>query len=127
MARTIKQTVMFRASPHEIFEALMDTKLHAKFTGAGASISRKVGGRFSAHDGYIEGTNVQLVKDNKIVQKWRGNDWPKGHYSTATFTLEKTKDGTKLKFTQTGVPDKFHTDISHGWHEFYWQPMKKML
>lgn len=86
--KTIRQIVVFKASPHDVYEALMDSKKHSKFTGAKAIISREVGGKINAYDGYIEGVNVELVPDKKIVQKWRGSDWPEGHYSTATFELE---------------------------------------
>ena len=87
--KTVKQTVTFTATLHEVYEALMDSRLHAKFTGAKASISREVGGKILAHNGYIEGKNLELVPDKKIVQKWTCSDWPKGHYSKVTFLLKK--------------------------------------
>lgn len=123
--KTIKQTVTFNASPHEIYEMLMDSKKHAKLTGASAQISREVGGTTSAYDGWIEGENVELIPDKKIVQRWRGTDWPENHYSIATFELKPTKGGTKLAFTQTGVPPEHYQAISDGWHEHYWQKMNK--
>src|SRR6266498_3601 len=52
--KTIRQSVTFNVVPHEVFEALMDSKKHAKFTGAPAKISRKIGGKFMAHGDYIE-------------------------------------------------------------------------
>ncbi len=125
--KTIRQAVIFKASPHEVYETLMDSRKHAQFTGSKASISRKVGGRISAYDGYINGENLELVPDKKIVQKWGCSGWPKGHYSTATFLLEKTKAGTRMKFTQTGVPVEFYNDISQGWRDHYWQPMRAVL
>lgn len=125
--KTIKQGTMFRAAPHEVYEALMDSKKHAKFSGDTAKISRKVGGRISAYGGWIEGRNIKLVKDKLIVQEWRGSDWPKGHYSIAKFMLKAAPGGTKLMFSQTGVPADMYKDISDGWKEFYWEPMKSML
>ena len=125
--KTIKQIVNFNTTPHEVYEALMDSKKHTEFTVASAKISRKVGGKFTAYDGYIEGTNLELALGKKIVQKWRGSDWPKRHYSVATFLLQKIKTGTKLKFVQTGVPDEQYKPISHGWHEHYWDKMKRMF
>lgn len=125
--KVIKQTVDFTASPHEVYEALMDSAKHARFTGAAARISRKVGGSFTTYDGYSGGKNLELIPDEKIVQSWRASDWPEGHYSETTFELKKTKTGTKLVFVQTGVPEKFYTDIAQGWIDFYWTPMKEML
>ena len=74
--KTIKQSVTFRAKPHEVYEALMDSGKHAKFTGGEAHISREVGGKFSAFDGYSEGVNLELMPDKRIVQSWRTSDWP---------------------------------------------------
>lgn len=125
--RTIRQTLTIKASPHEVYEALMNSRKHAKFTGAKASISRKIGGKFRVYAGYIEGINLELVPDEKIVQSWRGSDWPEGHYSRATFALRKAGNGTRLTFTQTDVPEDQYDDISKGWHDYYWKPMKKML
>jgi len=125
--KNIRQSVTFKASPHEVYEALMDSRRHAKLTGEKARVSRKIGGKLTAYGGYIEGANLDLVPDKKIVQLWRGSDWPKGHYSKATFALRKVKGGTRLTFTQTGVPAQYYEDIKQGWRDFYWAPMKKML
>ena len=125
--KTIRQSVTLKASPHDVYEALMDSRKHSQLTGGKASISREVGGKFSAFDGYCEGTNLQLVPDKKIVQSWRASDWPEGHYSKVTFSLKEVEDGTHLTFTQTGVPEEQYEDISQGWRDYYWAPMKKML
>lgn len=123
----IRQTIVFNASPHEIYEMLMDSEKHSEFTESPARISRNVGGRFSTWDGYSSGTNVELVKDKKIVQKWRASNWPEGHYSVATFELEKDDGKTKLIFTQSDVPEDQYEAISQGWKEFYWEKMKESI
>jgi activator of HSP90 ATPase len=125
--KTIKQEIMFDSSPHEIYELLMDSEKHASITGDQAIISRDVGGKISAGDGYIDGENLDLIPDKKIVQKWRGSDWPERHYSTATFELEKLGNQTKLMFVQTDVPEEQYEMISQGWYDYYWEPMKSML
>ena len=125
--RTIEQTITFKARPHVVYEMLMDSAEHASFSGAPASISREVGGAFTAYDGALTGTNVELVPDAKIVQSWRAGDWPEGHYSTATFLLEEADGGTRLTFTQTGVPEQNYDDIRQGWRDFYWSKMESSL
>jgi activator of HSP90 ATPase len=125
--KTLKQSVTFKASPHDVYEALMDAKKHAAFTGGKAVISRKVGGKFNVFDGYAEGTNLELEPDKKIVQSWRAEDWPEGHYSQATFVFKAAEGGTKLAFTQTNIPADQYDDIAQGWKDYYWGPMKKML
>lgn len=127
MPKTIRQSVTFKASPRQVYEAVMDSKTHAKFTGGRAVISRKVGGLFSIFDGYAQGTNMALVPGKKIVQSWRASDWPKGHYSKITFALRKVPAGTRLTFTHNGVPDRHYASTKQGWIDFYWTPMKEML
>lgn len=124
---SIRQTVTLPASPHEVYEALMDARIHARFTGGGAKISRKVGGAFSVFDGYAEGVNLELVPDRKIAQRWRASDWPPDHYSTLTFSLTRITGGTRLTLRQRGVPAGQVKAISDGWREFYWAPLKTML
>lgn len=65
--KTIRQTALFGAAPHEVYELLMDSKLHSEFTGEKASVSRKVGGTVKAYGSWIEAKNLELVKDKKIV------------------------------------------------------------
>jgi activator of HSP90 ATPase len=125
--KDIEQTIEFEAKPAEVYDALMNPKKHARFTGAKAVISQEVGGAFSVYDGDIEGNNLELVPNSKIVQHWRSSDWPAGYYSRVTFELNKIKNGTELKFAQIGVPHEFYDDIKKGWTDYYWKPMKKML
>lgn len=127
MSTLIRQSVTFQATPHAVYEALMDSRKHAKFTQAPARISRKVGGAISAYGDYITGTNLELIPDEKIVQSWHASEWPAGHMSKVTFKLAPVAGGTRLTFTHSGVPDAFVADIRQGWIDSYWVPMKAML
>ena len=127
MPKLIRQTVTFQASPHDVYEALMDSRKHARFTREPAKMSRKVGGEISAYGGYISGINLELVPDQKIVQAWHASEWPAGHMSRVTFKLTPVPGGTRLNFTHRGVPDKFVDNIRQGWIDSYWVPMKAML
>jgi activator of HSP90 ATPase len=127
MSKPIKQTITFKASPHDVYEALMDSKKHAAFTGGKASISRKVGGKYSAYDHYITGKNLELVPDKKIIQSWRAVDWAEGVFSTITFTLTPIPEGTRLNFTHEDVPEGTEEEFIQGWIDNYWEPMKVYL
>jgi activator of HSP90 ATPase len=122
--KTLHQSVVFETEPHEVYETLMDSKKHAAFTGAKAKIGRYVGDSFSVWDDWATGTNVEIVPDKKIVQKWRGADWPKDHYSQVMFELKKVDRGTRLDFTQTNIPEAFYEEIAEGWKEWYWEKLK---
>jgi activator of HSP90 ATPase len=125
--RTIKQTAIIRgATPSDIYSTLMDGKRHGALSGQPAKISSRVGGKWNVgHD--LEGKNVKLTKDRRIVQTWRANSWPKTNHSKVTFALTRTAGGTKITFTQTGVPSPFYKEISTGWKRYYWGPLKKQF
>jgi activator of HSP90 ATPase len=127
--KDIEETVVFDANPHEVYELLMDEKKHAKFTNSFVKISREVGGKISFFDGYIQGKNIELIQDEKIVQdsRFEYDDWPKDHFSRVTFELSEKDDKTQLTFSHTGVPENHADDIKEGWNEYYWMPMKKIL
>ncbi|MBM4436236.1 MAG: hypothetical protein FJ029_03155, partial [Actinobacteria bacterium] len=68
--RTIRQTATFKATPQDVYDALMDSAKHAAFSGSAAAIGPGVGDAFSAHDGYITGAHLALIPGKKIVQAW---------------------------------------------------------
>lgn len=126
---TIRQTVALPGTPEEVYEALMTSRGHAAFTSASARISPRVGGSIMAWDGYIHGTNVELVPNRRIVQRWQPaeEEWPEGHESTVTFVLAAARGGTRLTFLHTDVPrDQVH-HLRAGWKESYWQPLRAYL
>lgn len=125
--QSIKQRLSLHASPREVYDSLMSSTKHSQFTGAPAKISRRVGGKFSAYDGYATGKNIELVKNKKIVQTWRASDWPEGIESELTIILTPTKTGCSILLTQKGVPTDQIDSIKQGWIDFYWHPMKEMF
>jgi uncharacterized protein YndB with AHSA1/START domain len=117
----ITQRVAINAPPKEVFEALMDGRKHAAFTGNPAKLSRKVGGVFRCYGNYIEGVNLAVVSPKLIIQAWRAGNWRKDTYSIVTFKLAKLPKGrTQISFTQIGVPDWDRHNKSKGWHSYYW-------
>ncbi len=126
--RNLEHTLRFRATPKAVYDALMDQKKHAAFTSAPAKVSAKIGGAFSAYDGYLTGITLELKPDKRIVQAWRSEGWPDGHYSIVTLAFLKKSGGmTELRFTQIGVPADDYGKKNRGWHEHYWEPLKKFL
>jgi hypothetical protein len=70
MTRPIQQRVRFHASPEALFATFMDSKKHSASTGARAVISRKVGGKFTAHNGALAGRNLVVIPNRMVVQAW---------------------------------------------------------
>jgi activator of HSP90 ATPase len=124
---TIRQTVIFKASPLDVYEMIMDSKKHESLSGEKAVVSREVGGTFVVWGGHLSGFNLVLRPGERIVQAWRADDWWADHYSTVAFELRAVSDGTELRFTQIGVPPHRFDGHSRGWIETYWQPMQDLF
>ncbi len=132
--KTIKQTVEFEGvTPDKVYDTFLSSKGHSGMTGGTAKMSGKVGGSFTAWDGYITGKNVELVPGKKIVQSWRTSEFPddaedstlKIELSSMSTKGKGGKSGTKLVMTHSGIPDGQEESYGPGWHENYWQPMKE--
>lgn len=122
---TITHEVFFGASPKEVYDALMDSNKHSRFTGAPAEIRSEVGGEFSLYGGSLTGTTLELRPEERIVQSWRADDWPEGHFSQVTYLLNPLYGGrgTHLSLIQTGVPAGNFDEINQGWRDYYWKRM----
>jgi activator of HSP90 ATPase len=125
--KTIRQTVIFQAKPIEVYQMLMDSRKHQSLSGEKARISKKVGGSFTAWGTHISGINLVLKPGERIVQAWRATGWWPDYYSIAIFELQKVNKGTKLRFTQIGVPPNRYSGHYRGWIETYWTPMQEIF
>ena len=127
--KSIEEEILIKGSPHDIYEAFMDSKKHSKFTESKAKVSREIGGSFSIYEGAINGKNVELIQDKKIVQTWRGEseNWPKGYYSKITLLFEPVDNGTLIKFTHIDIPEGAYESVKEGWNSYYWEPLKEMF
>jgi activator of HSP90 ATPase len=122
----IKQTVVINASPLEVYQAYVDPKKHAAFTGTGATGISKVGGKFSAGEGYISGKYVALEPGKRIKHEWTTTEWPAG-YPPSILELMLIPKGseTELTMVHSKVPAEQVEYYAKGWKEFYWRPLKK--
>jgi activator of HSP90 ATPase len=129
--KTLRQTVTFKASPIQVYDMLMDSKKHQSLSGEPARISQRVGGAFEAWGSHISGINLVLKRGRRIVQAWRATGWWPDHYSIAIFDIKRVRRGSKLQFTQIGIPPHRYSGHYRGWIEAwieaYWTPMKEMF
>lgn len=123
---TIKQTALIDASPLEVYEAYVDPEKHAAFTGQAATGTPKVGGRFTAGDGYSRGKYLKLEKGKRILHDWKTTEWPEGYPpSLLELTLKAKGKKTELTMVQSKVPEEQVDYYAEGWKEYYWEPLKE--
>jgi activator of HSP90 ATPase len=121
----LHQEMALKATPQRIYEALLDSKKFAAFSGAPAEIDAKDGGPFAMFAGQIVGRNVELVANQRIVQAWRPTHWDAGFYSIVEFQLKPEDAGTLVILDHKGFPEGDFDHLTEGWNGHYWEPLKK--
>jgi activator of HSP90 ATPase len=123
----IHYQIDFAAAPRRLYQAILDQKQFAGFSGRPATIDPAPGGAFSLFAGLIVGRNVELVTDSRIVQAWRPTHWDQGVYSIVHFEFTPRAAETTLIFDHTGFPAGEYDHLDSGWHSHYWEPLRKFL
>jgi uncharacterized protein YndB with AHSA1/START domain len=114
------------ATPEEVFRAWLSTEGHTKMTGSPANVEPRVGGAFTAWDGYITGRTLELKPYTRIVQSWRTNEFAETDPdSKLEIVLEAHDDGTTLTLTHSGIPEGQAESYESGWEESYFAPMRE--
>ena len=126
MTRKIRMGTTIPAPPDEVYEAWVTGRKHAAMTGSAATSQARVGGRFTAWDGYISGKHLELAPGERIVQSWRTTDFPPGSPdSRLEVALGPASGGTRLTLIQSEIPEGQAQGYKQGWKEFYFDPMKR--
>jgi activator of HSP90 ATPase len=133
-AESIHQDVVISAAPSRVYEALLDAKQFTAMTAFStvpksppAEITHEAGKVFSLFGGHIQGRNVELVRNERIVQAWRADDWPAGVYSIVRFQFVGDGGKTTIHFDHTGFPAGKAEGLASGWRANYWTPLAKYL
>jgi activator of HSP90 ATPase len=118
--------IILPAGPETIYEAWLSTAGHAALTGSPAQVEGKVGGKFSAWDGYIFGQTLELEAPRRIVQAWRTSEFPaEAPDSRVEILLESVPEGTKLTLIHSDMPEDQVEGYRQGWEDFYFKPMRE--
>ncbi|HQY61609.1 MAG: SRPBCC domain-containing protein [Myxococcales bacterium] len=121
----LRLTAELAAPPVRVFDAWMSGEGHAAFTGAGATVEARVGGRHTAWDGYIEGTTVEVARPDRIVQTWRTSEFPAAAPdSRIELSFRPSAIGTELTLVHTGIPRGQGAKYRRGWEEHYFSLMR---
>ena len=122
-----KISVKLHCTAKEVFSGWLNDKVHSDFTGgAKATTSPNEGGSFSAWDGYITGTNVEIFPYKKIIQKWRTSDFaPEDPDSILEMFFTFKDDNTLITITHSNIPEGQGEQYKKIWKENYFSKMKK--
>ena len=117
-------TTELPVSPKAVYSAWVDSDAHLAMTQAPVSASTEIAGIFTAHDGYINGINLELDGDKRILQSWRTSEFNSTDPgSSLQLVFEPIKNGTRLTLTHSNLPDGQADDFESGWQDIYFNPM----
>ncbi len=126
MAERIEVTDVLPVKQKNLYEAWLDSDKHSAFTGSKAVIDRRVGGTFTAWDGYISGTTIAVEPFGRIVQSWRTTEFSDDAPDSEIEVLfAEVKEGTKITLVHSNIPDGQGEAYRQGWIDFYFVPMKE--
>ena len=126
-------TAEFNVSAEKIYKAYLSTQGHTQMTGSPAKVDGRAGGDFTAWDGYIWGTFLELEKNKRIVQAWRTAEFPEdAEDSRVEILLEEIATSealamTRLSLTHANIPEGQSDDYKQGWEDFYFKPIREWI
>ena len=123
MALQFTTSALIPAQPSDIYAAWLDSQGHTEMTGADAVCNAEPEGTFQAWNGYIEGRNLELKKNKRIVQAWRTGEFSEDEPdSRVEITLKADGDVTEVTIAHSGLPEH-GMQYLQGWTDFYFTPM----
>ncbi|KAB0802615.1 hypothetical protein PPYR_04804 [Photinus pyralis] len=122
---TISVTEKFQCRARDLYDALTRIEMVTAFTRGQVKLELVPGGSFELFGGNISGNFVELIPNEKIVQKWRCKQWPSEHFSTVTIKLDQKSDHTVLHVVQTDVPRSEADATKQNWERYYWNSIKQ--
>ena len=124
MTMSFEMATLLPAAPERVYNAWLSADEHSAFTGSPATVDPTVGGAFTAWDGYISGTTLEMTPTSRIVQAWRSTDFPESAPdSRLEIRFEAAPEGTRLTLIHSGFPEGSDDEYRQGWIDFYFAPM----
>jgi activator of HSP90 ATPase len=119
-------SIVLPAGAEKIYKAWLSSDGHTSMTSSPAKVTGKVGGKFTAWDGYISGKTLELEKPHRILQAWRTSEFPEGASdSLVEILLSEVKGGTRITLKHYDMPPDQVNSYKQGWEDFYFKPMRK--
>ena len=121
---SINLTLVLPTDPDDIYLSWLDSESHSLFTDSKAEIDPVVGGKFTAHDGYISGSFLELRPVEQISMSWRTIEFPEdAPDSRLEIHLEPVDGGTRLFLSHSHIPNGQGPKYEQGWKDHYFEPM----
>lgn len=126
---TVTDSEEFRTTAEELYKTFTDPQRLAAFTRAPPKVweGAHKGGKFELFGGNVVGEYKELQEPKKIVQSWRLQQWPAGHYSTLEIEFDQNDvdSVTVMRVNWTGVPVGQEEVTKENWQTYYVHSIKR--
>lgn len=126
---TVTDNEEFRTTAEELYKTFTDPQRLAAFTREPPRVFEGAhpGGKFELFGGNVTGEYKELEEPKSIVQSWRLNQWPAGHFSTLRIEFDQNdvEHVTVMRVTWSGVPVGQEDVTKRNWGEYYVRSIKK--
>ena len=126
---SITATDEFRTTALELYNTLTSADRLAAFTRSPPTVfeGAQDGGKFALFGGNVSGSYAELDSPKKLVQKWRLQTWPEGHYSNLEIKFDQNNEDqvTLMRVKWDGVPVGEEEVVKRNWEEFYVKSIKR--
>jgi activator of HSP90 ATPase len=126
---TVTDKEEFRTTAEQLYQTFTDPGRLAAFTRSPPKVfeGAKEGGKFELFGGNVSGEYVELQEPSKIVQSWRLDQWPNGHFSTLKIEFDQNDVDhvTVMRVTWDGVPVGQEDVTKRNWLEYYVKSIKQ--
>ena len=121
--KTYHKFYRIKASPEEVYAALVKPISIELWTRMDAIMEELPGKEFSLFDGDITGLNLEFIPNEKIVQEWFFGE--PDEKSIVTIALKADKNNTVAELTHTNIPDNSFDNMIEGWDSYYFGALRE--
>ncbi len=109
-----------------LYRAFLDSSTHSEFTGSEAQIENRIGGTFTAWDGYISGEILELKENRRIKQRWRTTGFSDTD-EDSLLEIEFLEDSgkTQIRLKHSNLPEGTEKEYKQGWIDYYFKPLEE--
>lgn len=123
--KTYHKYYKIKASPEDVYNALVKPFAIALWSGSPAQMEEKAGTEFSLFNGDISGVNLEFIPNEKIVQEWFFGD--QKEQSIVTMLFRQDKNACQIELNHTNIPDASFEDMKTGWDNYYFGGLKEFF
>lgn len=121
MPKSILLRARIKATPEEVYLALINPFTIELWTGEPVVMSDEPNSEFMMLDGYITGKNVAFEPNKSIRQIWYFGD---DQHSEVFIQLFPDKANCQIRIEHTGIPEEAYDNMLEGWNDVYLDSLK---